>query len=322
MGYEASRTHPNVVVDGSPNEATVLTLTHWPGAGQPPFVSADLSAEMVFRFLGLFRDQLTVDVVTNNHFDQDGLVSVHVLVDDVGSAEHRDLLLDVAAAGDFATYRDRRAARASMTISRMAERAMRDGYGPSISDGLYVESLPLLIPMVLEGDRFRDDWAEEDAELEASEQLIATGQVQIDERADVDLAVVTIPEAHRPAGGHRFAGKWANGLHPMAVNNATDHFRVLTVHGRHYELVDRYETWVQYKSRRPLPRRDLRIVADDLTSQESDGGRWEADAPSELIPTLVSPGESSLEADRVLRTIDHHLRVQPSAWDPYDLSGS
>ncbi|MCP4083692.1 MAG: hypothetical protein GY745_01335 [Actinomycetia bacterium] len=35
LGYEESRNTPNIVVDGSPNEATVLTLTHGPGQWQP-----------------------------------------------------------------------------------------------------------------------------------------------------------------------------------------------------------------------------------------------------------------------------------------------
>ena len=39
--YEQSRHEPNIVVDGSPNEATVLTLTHWPGIAQPPGLVAD-----------------------------------------------------------------------------------------------------------------------------------------------------------------------------------------------------------------------------------------------------------------------------------------
>lgn len=43
---------PNIVVDGSPNAGTVLTLTHWPGIAQPARLGADLSAEMAFRYLG------------------------------------------------------------------------------------------------------------------------------------------------------------------------------------------------------------------------------------------------------------------------------
>ena len=36
LGYEHSRDVANIVVDGSPNESTVLALTHWPGIPQPP----------------------------------------------------------------------------------------------------------------------------------------------------------------------------------------------------------------------------------------------------------------------------------------------
>ena len=42
---------PNVVIDGSPNENTVLTLTHWPGYPQPSGFHFDLSAEMAFQYL-------------------------------------------------------------------------------------------------------------------------------------------------------------------------------------------------------------------------------------------------------------------------------
>jgi hypothetical protein len=108
--YNASRTKPNVVVDGSPNEQTVMTLTHWPGIAQPDWAKADLSAQMAFRFV---ERELTVaaDIVTNNHFDQDGLVSVLALVQPDAALVHESVLTDVAAAGDFATFRDRRADR-------------------------------------------------------------------------------------------------------------------------------------------------------------------------------------------------------------------
>ena len=108
---------PNIVVDGSPNEGTVLTLTHWPGYPQPSGYHFDLSAEMAFHYLDEPIEHPTAEVVTNNHFDQDGLVGLHALVEPEPSLANRQLLIDVAAAGDFGTYRDRRAARASMTIS-------------------------------------------------------------------------------------------------------------------------------------------------------------------------------------------------------------
>ena len=67
-------------LDGSPNEGTVLTLTHWPGFPQPEGFHFDLSAEMAFHHLDAPIDHPPAEIVTNNHFDQDGLVGMHALV--------------------------------------------------------------------------------------------------------------------------------------------------------------------------------------------------------------------------------------------------
>src|SRR5688572_4671218 len=90
----------NVVVDGAPNANTVLTLTHWPGFPAPDGLAADLSAQMVFRYLdeGAGRHH-PARAVTNNHFDQDGLVGVFALVDPDTAMGLRTFLEDVAAAG-------------------------------------------------------------------------------------------------------------------------------------------------------------------------------------------------------------------------------
>ena len=120
-GYSASEIFPNVVIDGSPNDSTVLTLTHWPGYPQPVGYHFDLSAEMAFHFLDAPIEHSPADIVTNNHFDQDGLVGLHALIDPEQSLRHRQLLIEIASAGDFAKTRDPRAARTSMTIDAYAD---------------------------------------------------------------------------------------------------------------------------------------------------------------------------------------------------------
>ena len=115
--YHRLEGRPHVVVDGSPTEGTVLDVTHWPGYPPPPELRADLSAQSAF--LLLERPDLVpagVDVVSNNHFDQDGLVSIFALTAPEEATARRPFLQDVAAAGDFATYRYRDAARGSRPI--------------------------------------------------------------------------------------------------------------------------------------------------------------------------------------------------------------
>ena len=323
VGYAASAAEPNVVVDGSPNDGTVLTLTHWPGYPQPDGFHFDLSAEMAFHYLDAPIDHSTAGVVTNNHFDQDGLVGLHALLDPAQSQRHRQLLIDVATAGDFATFRDRRAARASMIIDACADSdrsPIASRLGGSYDEQcvvLYEETIPLLVSMAVDGERFRDLWAEEDERLTESEQMIATGVVTIEEVPEIDLAVVTIPDHETSRRGHRFAGESFEGVHPMALHKATSCFRLLVVHGRRYQYVDRYETWVQYRSRRPLARVDMRPLAERLNECEHGAATWTASRPGSLTPTLRVEAESSLASAVVRGMVVAHLRHSPPAWNPY-----
>ena len=105
----------------------------------------------------------------------------------------------------------------------------------------------------------------------------------------------------------------------MAVHNATDCARLLLVQGRHYRYVDRYGTWVQFRSRE-LPRRiDLTPFAERLTARESGSVSWTATPPSSLTPTLTCDDESGLDPETVRREIGDHLEQSPPAWDPYRL---
>lgn len=119
--YEELAGRDNVVVDGSPTEGTVLSLSHWPQLPIRPGLKADLSAEMAMAYLDRFDLHGSAESVSNNHFDQDGLVSLFALINPDAALGQRELLIDVAAAGDFAVYRSRTAAHISMTIAAFAD---------------------------------------------------------------------------------------------------------------------------------------------------------------------------------------------------------
>ncbi len=106
----------------------------------------------------------------------------------------------------------------------------------------------------------------------------------------------------------------------MAINNATGCLRILQVHGRRYTYTDRYESWVQYQSRRPLPRVDLRPLADQLTAADA-ATVWTASSPSSLTAQLQTAEESSLDRKVIVDRLIEHLRSAPHAWNPYDTPG-
>lgn len=314
----------NVIVDGSATVGTVLTLSHWPHSVVPSGLEADLSAEMAYRYLSHAYLHQPATVVSNNHFDQDGLVSVFALAQPDAALDRREFLVDVAAAGDFATFQNRDAARVSMAIAAFAdpERSPLDHPSddyPTWCAHLYDELLPRLAELCDHPERSRRLWNEEDHTLTTSEAVIRSGAVEIEDVPSLDLAVLNVPADAPAAGGHRFGGQWIMGLHPMAVNNATARFALLVMRGASYEFTYRYESWVQYRSRRPHPRVDLRPLADNLNEHETSEGRWVFEGVETLAPRLYLAGadESSLSPVTFRQRVEAHLAAAPPAWDPY-----
>ncbi len=295
--YDATFETPNVVVDGAANSATVLTLSHWPGAPTPEVLQRDLSAAIAFAYLEHPVEAASALVVTNNHYDQDGLVSVLALVEPDRAQAHRDLLIDLAAAGDFGIYRDRRAARASMVIARWSD----GGLG-------YTDTLDRVIDLVNDPEPWRADWEAEDAHLAESEAAILDGRVTIDEDVSLDLAIVRVLDPALDAQSHRFAHETIGGVHPMALHNATQRFRLLVDQGGRVMFIDRYETWVQYQSRAVLPRVDLRPLARELSRDDVE---WRAGDPNELTPQCSPVGRSRRTFEEIVDAFRDALRASP-----------
>ena len=320
----------SVVVDGAPAPGTVLCLSHWPGVGSPPEFAADLSADMAFRYLVAFDRHGAARAASNNHFDQDGLVGLFALVAPAEALTRRAELTEVARAGDFAVTSSRTAARVSMVLSAYAD-PERSPFAPlpaaydDLTAMLYGELLGRLPELCDRPARSRELWAEEDAAWSASEAAVASGTVTITEVPDVDLAIVEVPEGVPDLGGHRFAGQWVSGLHPLAVNNATARGALLTLRGNRYELSYRYESWVQFTSRAVRPRVDLAPLAERLNAEETAVGgtaQWVAQPVSALTPTLAPTGgdASVLSPATVAARVTAHLRAAPPAWDPFAIT--
>ncbi len=313
---------PNVVVDGSPNASTRLTLSHWPGSPTPPELRLDLSAEIAFAALA--RPELFdgIEAVTNNHADQDGAMSAFALVDPATALARRDLAIHVARAGDFGIARDRTAGRIAMTLAAFEDadrgpfgRELLDGPYPEVCGRLYQSILPLVPELLDHPDRWRHLWEDEDAHLDASLAAIADGTVHIDEHPGLDLAVVHVPDDWARRTASRFTMSVSSALHPMALPTSTDRLRLLVFEGDRPRLELRYESWVMLTSRPVLPRPDLRGLAARLA--ELDGRPWRADSPGALVPGLEPEDGTGLDPAIVQAEAERFLAVAPAAWDPF-----
>jgi hypothetical protein len=322
--YAEAAQRPNIVVDGAATDRSVLTLSHWPKSGTPWPLKADTSAGIVFNYLDDPAWHRDVPAVTNNHFDEDGLLGIYCLIEPEHALARRALLLDAASAGDFSVCRSREAARLAFTISRLADRELSpwdaERFPQDYDDYctfVFMRLLGQLGELIDDVEGHRALWADEDALLEASERAVAAGEVTVEERAEVDLAIVRVPAEWPDRPGHRFAQHLNVPIHRMAVHNRTSCNRVATLCGNRIGFSYRYESWVQMVSHRPPPRIDLSPLAAALS--EAEGARWRFDGVAEITPALRSERtHSALCHERFLEALVDALRNGTEAWDPYD----
>jgi hypothetical protein len=281
----------------------------------------------VFAYLDSPGFHVDADLVSNNHFDEDGLMGILALTAPSLAEKHRDLLVDAANAGDFGVYRQRDAARIVFTVSAYADPNMsplpKEVFQlpyPRLAARLYQQILELL-PRLLTGvSDYRQLWEMEDAKLTATEELAEKGEITIEERPGLDLAIVHGPENLAATVVHRFTQTRLAELHPFALHNRTKFSRLLIVRGQHVEFQYRYESWVQLASRRPPARVDLTDLAAELNQHETSGGRWVFDGVDRLTPRMHLEGSAatSLSPDVILQRLEHHLTVGLPGWQPYD----
>ena len=319
--HDLLKDRPHIVVEGARNEHTVLALSHWPGSNAPAPLRGDTSAEIVFnclaspdraRYLG------DVQVVSSSAFSQDGAVAVWSLLNPEQAMKRRDLLVDVATAGDFARYRDPLALKAAFTIAVFADPAVSpyrkelSGRSAAGLTGMLYELLMFGLPDILAHiDDYRDLWEEEFGHVRGSEALLKSGQAKIQEFPEVDLAVIESPEP----------------LHPAAICSATDRLRVLTIHQGRYWLKYRYESWVQIASRPVLPRIDLDPLVTRLQVLETTPGTWTFDGIDNPTPNLCfvdeagQPASSGLAKAHFLEEVRDFLKTHADdpavQWNPY-----
>lgn len=304
---------PHIAVDCLPQPGAVLALSHWPGAGTPAALEDDTSALIAARYLdatdGAHPDAPVVDLVTNDHYDEDGLCALWLLLNRADtSMAARQMAIAAAEAGDFATWTDPWAARVALTVMGIAEpgvspfpdvaRVHQRVVGRNPAGDLYQCILPRVGKVLADPGRFELVWTRPWRSVEADMALLDEGVARIDEVAEADLAIVRTPRL----------------LHDMAVMPRTTCMRILwAIDGGGLVLRHRYETWVRYRSRPLSPRIDLGGLADRLQTIEGHSGQWTADPMGARRPLLYLRGDgggpqpSSIAPQRLADELVAHL---------------
>ena len=192
---------PNIVVDGQAQGATVLTLSHWPWNITPPSLQRDTSTEIVFAYLDNPKYHQNIPLVSNSHFDEDGLLSMFAVTQPEQALQYRKLMVATSRAGDFAIYTDPEAARLSFVLAAYADPETSPLPGEIFARGpkeqvagLYQHMLMELPKLLSDVAASREYWQAEYDHLRQSEADIESGIVTINELPVHDLDIINVPD--------------------------------------------------------------------------------------------------------------------------------
>ena len=114
---DALENTPKLSVDGTvPNS---IHFSHWQDNETPAELKADTSTEIALNLVASpKRDSFTqgIDLLTNNHFDCDGVLSCWTVLVGERAVEFKDLLIAAAEAGDFSEHSSDDGVRVSIAI--------------------------------------------------------------------------------------------------------------------------------------------------------------------------------------------------------------
>src|SRR4051812_37199936 len=193
---------PKLSVDGTVDNA--IHFSHWQGNETPASVKADTSTETVLNVVAApNRQELTrsIELVTNNHFDTDGLLSVWAMLTGERALPLRDKLIAAAEAGDFSEMSAIDGVRASIVIQGSDSPIDKSGSplvaklaGHPVADEAesYLLALPHVADVIQHTDKYEGLWRENWQRIETALDSFAKGASTVEEYSDIDLSLVTL----------------------------------------------------------------------------------------------------------------------------------
>lgn len=282
---------PKLSVDGTvPNS---VHFSHWEGNETPIELKADTSTEIALNLVASPQQtQFTrgIELVTNNHFDTDGVLSVWTVLNGTRVLQFREALISAAEAGDFSELTSEAGVRASITIQGSDQAGNETAEGSPLGQFLnrgepvddakaYELVLPEVENVITNIDAYehlwRDGWKQVASAIESFEK----GASVIEELPEVNTTLVTIsPDIFGPSG---FDPK-RYGMPVIAISHYARGvlFLIATPYesGWSYRFDYPYYSWAETVVRPTIERRDLTLLLARLNEIERNRkGRWQLD---------------------------------------------
>jgi len=281
---------PKLSVDGTVDNA--IHFSHWNGNETPAEVKADTSTEIALNLVASAnRDQLTqgIDLVTNNHFDTDGVLSVWIVLKGQRALPLRDKLVAAAEAGDFSEFSSEDGVRASIVIQgsdspidKSGSPLARQLAGEDVDDEAraYELVLPHVERVLTHTGEFESLWRESWDRVARALDSFAKGTSRVDEDNDSRVSTVTLaPEIFGPSG-------FDPARHAAPFTAISHHARgqlfliaMPLDDGWAYRIDYPYYSWAETIVRPAVPRRNLTELVMQLNGLEANSSaRWQLDS--------------------------------------------
>ena len=302
---------PKLSVDGTVDNA--IHFSHWQGNETPEPVKADTSTEIVLNVVAAAkRDELTqgIDLVTNNHFDTDGVLSVWAMLNGERALPLREKLIAAAEAGDFCELSSVDGMRASIVIQGSDSPTDKSGSplarqlaGEVITDEkrAYELVLPHVEDVITQTRKYEPLWRESWARIETALDSFTKGESTVDEVDDMRLSIVTLAPAVFGAGGFD-PSKHSAPFTAISQQARGELFLIATPlnGGWAYRIDYPYYSWAETVVRPRIKRRDFTTLVRELNQNEqSQNGRWLIDT-SELASAIkFSDGKGTLAVSQL-----------------------
>jgi hypothetical protein len=322
---------PLLSVDGTVDDA--LHLSHWEGNATPEELRADTSTEIALNFVAWPRREewaRGVRVVTNNHFDADGVLSVWTVLNGERALDLRDELVSAAEAGDFSEFPGERAVRVSVLLQGGDNPFVPGVNSPLVAHlagGARVDEkrayelvLPEVERVLTRTDEYEPLWRKGWEEIARGLESFARGRSCVEEDAESRFSVVTLaPDLYGGAGFD--PARHATPYTAVAHNARGEVFLVATPLGGgwSYRIDYPYYCWAETVTRPRVARRDLAPLVERLNELEgAGGGSWKPDR-SELTSAVKfldaggRPSASRLRPEEVAAQLRETLRAQAAA---------
>jgi Family of unknown function (DUF6687) len=316
---------PRLSVDGIvPNS---IHFSHWQGNETVPQLRADTSTEIALNLVAApNQEELTrgIELVTNNHFDTDGVLSVWTVLTGERALQLREQLIPAAEAGDFSELTNEQAVRASIAIQGSDQPVGEDKSmplvchlaGEDVNDEAraYELILPEVERLLTRTDEYEQFWRGPWEKIVTALASFERGASQVTEFAAAHISLVTLaPEVFGPGGfdpvrqAAPFTAitRYARGRLFLIATPLKD--------GWAYRVDYPYYSWAETVVRPRIPRRDFSQLLQRLDQLEPAGrGAWKADT-SELSSAFKFFGTdgklaaSRLKPDDVVKYVSESL---------------